>query len=174
MKPSLAELVFVLSVMVGCGPTSSVEMEAEHGLDISAAELAETGSQPEVHFEPEVPDLRPELDLLPWDDMPTDHRTEPGQVGSPCESGEECLSGFCVQTPDGKACTMTCVSECPMGWECALHSPGLPDEVYLCVPRFASLCRPCMTNADCMMDGVPIPERLAAPIQPRAKASATG
>ena len=80
----------------------------------------------------------------------------PGEAGYPCEKGGDCNSGFCVQTPDGRQCTVECQEECPFGWQCALHTTSLPDEVYLCVPLFVSLCRPCMTNTDCMLNGADI------------------
>ncbi len=78
----------------------------------------------------------------------------PGEPGYPCESGTECESGFCIQTPDGKVCTLQCVEECPFGWLCTLHKPSLPDEVFICAPTGATLCRPCVKNTDCSVNGV--------------------
>ena len=76
----------------------------------------------------------------------------PGELGYPCTSGEECLSGYCVQTPDGRVCTITCLDECPSDWSCAvaLNSPIYP--VFVCSLPTLSLCRPCITNADCWPD----------------------
>ena len=71
-----------------------------------------------------------------------------------CKTGADCESGFCVQTPDGKSCTMPCLEECPLDWQCVLHEPSLPDEVYLCAPPWVSLCRPCGVNAECMTNGL--------------------
>ena len=78
---------------------------------------------------------------------------EPGQAGYGCAGGSDCLSGVCVQTADGKVCTVLCTEECPFDWLCALYQPSRPDELYVCLPRWATICRPCMTNADCMAVG---------------------
>ena len=78
----------------------------------------------------------------------------PGEPGHPCTSGTECDSGFCIQTPDGKLCTLQCQEECPFTWLCSLHKPSLPDEVFICAPSGAALCRPCTKNVDCMANGV--------------------
>ena len=77
----------------------------------------------------------------------------PGEAGYPCESGDDCNDGLCIQTPDGRKCTITCQAECPFGWQCVLHTPSLPDQVFICAPTHVDLCRPCTQNADCMFNG---------------------
>ena len=77
-----------------------------------------------------------------------------GETGYPCEKHEDCNSGFCLQTLDGRACSMTCLDECPFDWVCMQFTPALPDQVYVCMQRFVQLCRPCSTNAECRTDGV--------------------
>ncbi len=74
----------------------------------------------------------------------------PGEAGWGCQSGAECLSGFCIVTADGKQCTQTCVEDCPFGWKCVEYTPDQPDELFVCVPDKLALCRPCVTNQDCM------------------------
>ena len=78
----------------------------------------------------------------------------PGDPGYSCDSSTECNSGFCIQTQDGKKCTLECLDECPFGWECAMHKPSLPDEVYICSPGFMNLCKPCLANTDCQTNDV--------------------
>ena len=73
----------------------------------------------------------------------------PGGAGSACDNGDDCNDGFCIQTDDGKKCTVVCQDECPFDWACVLHGPSLPDTIYLCQPQQLNLCRPCTTNADC-------------------------
>ncbi len=102
------------------------------------------------------------LDLVPDADEdiePLDLEPQPGEPGAPCESGEECLSGYCIPTPDGKQCTLTCTEECPFGWVCALHEASAPDVVYLCVPSDTILCRPCKLNVDCLSAGADVGAR---------------
>jgi hypothetical protein len=77
-----------------------------------------------------------------------------GEAGSPCESDDQCYDGPCIHTPDGKQCTIFCQDECPFDWECALHTPSLPDQVYFCAPVHLDLCRPCTQNSDCMLNSI--------------------
>ena len=86
-------------------------------------------------------------------DTAVDPYEVPADLGQPCEGNEFCVSGFCIQTPDGKQCTTTCVEECPLDWECMMHVPSLPDQVYICMARLLNLCRPCMENDDCLNNG---------------------
>jgi len=86
-------------------------------------------------------------------------RPEPGRPGHDCDSAEECHSGFCIYTPDGRQCTTECLTECPFGWKCSLHKPSLPDEVYICAPGSMNLCRPCRQNGDCLTNGVEAGDR---------------
>jgi len=78
---------------------------------------------------------------------------QPGQAGYPCFTGDDCDSGFCIQTPTGKQCTDACLEECPFDWVCVQHQPSLPDEVFICVPLRMNLCRPCEKNSDCFTNG---------------------
>jgi len=77
----------------------------------------------------------------------------PGEAGYPCQTGENCQSGYCIQTPSGKQCTIACIEECPFDWVCVLHKPSLPDDVFLCMPLRMNLCKPCDKNSDCLTNG---------------------
>ena len=79
---------------------------------------------------------------------------QPGEPGFSCQTGADCYSGFCIETAEGRQCTITCQDECPFGWECLPHQPSLPDEVYICAPILLDLCRPCTTNDECRLNGV--------------------
>ena len=78
---------------------------------------------------------------------------EPGEPGYPCANGSECNDGYCIQTAEGLQCTSACEEECPFGWSCALHTPSMPDQVFICVPTMLELCRPCLLNTDCSING---------------------
>jgi hypothetical protein len=45
------------------------------------------------------------------------------------------------------------VDECPFEWACVQHGPSLPDVVFVCIPAYSVLCRPCLTNGECMVEG---------------------
>ncbi len=77
----------------------------------------------------------------------------PGAFGYPCVDNQDCLSGFCVESENGKVCTEYCLENCPQGWQCAQVSSSGGDVIYICISSFANLCRPCAENADCNVQG---------------------
>ncbi len=82
--------------------------------------------------------------------------SEIGGWGCPCEGNADCNSQWCVQTPQGKTCTVTCLESCPSeDWVCLQAAAGTGDLTYVCVHRFTTLCEPCSIDADC--------QHLAAP-----------
>ena len=100
----------------------------------------EEAVEPELSFE-----LRPRMELV----VEAEVFVEVGGFGWPCENGDDCDSGWCIEGPEGKVCTVPCISECPKEWAC-VEMPGTePDIVFLCVPPFQNLCRPCMDDNDC-------------------------
>jgi hypothetical protein len=153
--------IFLVAALLGACSTGD-EIGADltqldSWLDDGIADIADDDvAAPDTVLFPELPEITPELDLtvaeLEIDDG-FDTGPQPGETGYPCSIGDDCLSGFCIQTPDGKQCTVTCEEECPFNWECSLHQPSLPDEIWICSPHFVTLCRPCLTNQDCMLNG---------------------
>ena len=136
--------------------------------EILVGDTVDTGVQAEDSIADLAPDRRAvevaietvgDLPLLPDDaaaeavEQIDDLGIIPGDAGWPCASGDDCLSGFCIQTPSGKQCTIGCMDECPFDWICIQHQPSLPDEVFICVPLKMNLCKPCEKNADCLTNG---------------------
>jgi hypothetical protein len=98
----------------------------------------------------------PPLDAARADTAPTDTAAggcdfpaEPleGEPGAACTDGGDCDSGFCVEGPQGRVCTATCVDCCPTGFRCEA-APGR-DATFICVPKLAALCRPCTADEAC-------------------------
>ncbi len=85
-------------------------------------------------------------DFGPYDMGPI----EPGMPGAPCQDNDECNSGFCIESPDGRVCARLCQSgaSCPDGTRC-LQVQGEPDTIYGCVYVFPRLCLPCSNDAAC-------------------------
>ncbi len=78
----------------------------------------------------------------------SDSGTREGRLGWPCHENDECQSGICVETANGKVCTEMCMESCPAGWACRqVNWAG--DDIFICVPRFLTLCDPCKTAKDC-------------------------
>ncbi len=76
---------------------------------------------------------------------------KPGEFGYTCDENLDCNSGWCIQTIDGKQCTRTCQDTCPDNFDCR-QAPGT-DAVYICLPRFLTLCDPCRETIDCNPSG---------------------
>ncbi len=70
-----------------------------------------------------------------------------GQPGASCKEPSDCDSGYCVEGPDGRVCTRKCVECCPQGFAC--QESKLGDAEFVCMPRLAALCRPCITDQEC-------------------------
>jgi hypothetical protein len=75
----------------------------------------------------------------------------------PCEVPEDCLFGYCVESPEGGLrCSRPCdaqAADCPAGWTCAPISNGGVDRTFVCVAPRHSLCRPCDADGDCLGPG---------------------
>ena len=69
----------------------------------------------------------------------------PGETGYPCESNEDCDSGYCIEGPDGYICTELCDEQCRPASHARGINSGSGDVVFICVPpppNKASLCEP--------------------------------
>jgi hypothetical protein len=110
----------------------------------------------------EVDGLPPEL--LPecvgcGEDGEMELPVEQGYFGWPCNTNAECLSGYCIETAQGKQCTQVCVEDCPEGWWCVQDLSASPDVVYVCVQANARLCMPCNEHVDCNPAGFDLGQR---------------
>ena len=150
-------MLLVLVVSWSCGDPESQIVEEVVGPEISSedsrAEIGFSETQESDSVDLKVADVGFEAGT----DVPTDvadaWQTVPGEAGHPCQAESDCLEPFCILTPNGKQCSMTCQEECPFGWQCVQHAPSLPDPVFICAPGFMDLCRPCLANADCLTNG---------------------
>ena len=136
-------------------PGKQEVVAGETVLSDTGAELAADAGQQEIPTAPEVTLDLPDLSF----DLNTDVGPVPGGLGYPCVGPSQCDSGFCIHTPDGQQCTVTCLEDCPLGWECLQHQPSLPDEIYICAPTHMNLCKPCEKNSDCLTNGVDLGDK---------------
>jgi hypothetical protein len=114
-----------------------------------------------IFIVPDVPvedNLLVEIDLGPQDIEPFDEQPQcegaPLPFGCPCESNGDCAVGWCIDSKDGKICTMACEEECPKGFECTEMPGTCPDCEFVCVPKWVELCRPCISNDICQQAGL--------------------
>ena len=99
------------------------------------------------------------VDATAPDTLPIDC---PGALGCACAGNEDCASELCIEGPDGSACTRTCVTTCPDGYDCLTSGAFGPDVISVCVPRHTRLCRPCHENTDCQNPFDPLPSYCVA------------
>ena len=144
--------VMAVAAIAACGGTGVIE-QTDVGTDASvlpdALEEAQAGDAGADAFELAADWLVP-TDLS----LDYDAGMQPGDPGYPCSDDNECNSQLCINTPQGKQCTMQCTEECPFDWICVEHAASRPDIVSICVPPFVALCRPCQSNTECNVNGV--------------------
>ncbi|MSQ84261.1 MAG: hypothetical protein EXR77_15490 [Myxococcales bacterium] len=78
----------------------------------------------------------------------------PGGAGCVCAANKDCQSGFCIDTPNGKACAAKCVNQCAAGFNCVLVSDSSGDSTNICVPAIGKLCNPCTASKECAAVGL--------------------
>ena len=78
--------------------------------------------------------------------------TGTGCFGDLCTSNDDCQSGYCVWHQGDEVCTRTCISACPEGFACRQDLSAGADLSYVCVSLHPTLCRPCKTDGDCLVD----------------------
>ena len=88
-------------------------------------------------------------DIVVQEDVPA---PLPGQFLAPCTGDNDCDSGICIDSADGKVCTKNC-GDCPLGYKCGEYAVPGGDKTFVCLPRFKHLCDPCNTNTDCNSSG---------------------
>jgi hypothetical protein len=58
-----------------------------------------------------------------------------GEFGDACQDNLDCLSGWCVDAPNGSVCTVRCLDEgCPEDWSCRVVRNTGADVVSICLP----------------------------------------
>ena len=150
----MRRMTVVLAVLLlGC---SDVGVPVTVPTDVREPDRVE-GEETLLHDLAEAMELVDELvrpDATDSLDSDVEVQPEEGGLGWPCQDGSDCLSDYCVESWDGKVCTMFCVTECPVGWECVQDLASQPDIVHICAPTQTRLCVPCTANDDCNPHGL--------------------
>ena len=148
-------LIGLLLIVSGCGSGASTLSnedlgQADHRL---APDVAPTPDDTAVPLD-STADSAPDYVAEAIADFNQDAGPVLGGAGYPCQVPDDCNEPYCIETLDGKQCSVTCFEECPFGWDCVQYAPALPDQLFICAPAMLDLCRPCQTNSDCMTNGV--------------------
>ncbi|HAN30354.1 MAG TPA: hypothetical protein DCQ06_02040, partial [Myxococcales bacterium] len=77
----------------------------------------------------------------------------PGGFGCACSANSDCDSGHCIDSPNGKICTVTCVEDCPSPKFKCVTTGGGADTATICVSKRGNLCNPCNSNNECQTAG---------------------
>ena len=175
--PLLSTLTLVLCA---CSSGSNVEVPSEAGLDGVTTQgritpdIQGPDDSPDTHLTdvsttgPGTPDVSDWSNADGTQAEPADIQQAEGDApsdgfaaiddpscpdcGNPCEEDSECLSGWCVEGPDGDICTKTCEAECPPGMSCQGVNTGTSEITYVCIPDHVYYCRPCTSQAECAPD----------------------
>ena len=154
------------ALLWACGNTGTAVFQDDMQGDAQVAEVAPLDAKGHLDLPPlnqldatptEIMDFTADETLdLAWE---VDAGTEPGGFLWPCDSGDDCLSGYCIESPSGKVCTVGCISECSAGWACVQDQASLPDVLFICAPLHARLCLPCTDDAQCNPPGLELDGR---------------
>ncbi len=156
-----AAALILLWTVVGCGEPAAPPGQplTDDGVPDVSEDIPDIIPPEEVIPPPDVetevidvePDVKPPPDVEPDVKPPPDCEGEFKEGGCACTDSEECVSGYCLLSSQGKVCADYCIESCPEGWECLpVALPGAGADVqFLCVERSVYLCQPCESNNDC-------------------------
>ena len=144
-----AMAIVVAVATLGCGGGVTTLLKTDSG----PAEVVDTVTEPAEAVAEEVLDVTAEIwPDLSWDagfDIFVECMPGSGCFLEPCDSGEDCQSGLCIDHFTGTVCTQSCIEECPAGWLCESLNIFGTDPVFACASPYTHLCRPCHNDGDC-------------------------
>ncbi|MGM0576891.1 MAG: putative metal-binding motif-containing protein [Myxococcota bacterium] len=133
----------LIAIVGACEDGSDIEGVSDAGdVGVDGVADAPDGDEGEPDAGPDAEDVADVDDASGWG-PPCD-----GCPGTPCDDNGDCLSGWCVDGPEGSVCTKTCQESCPEGWSCRSVQSG-SDVAFICVYLHVPFCAPCRTQQDC-------------------------
>ncbi len=153
----LASLLCALTALAASGCSGDDPVDA--GSDVSAAldaqadgaaaldVSADTGEADSVSPDTAAPDT-----AAPDTTEPDTAPADAGTPKVPCTENDECSTGYCLPTPDGRFCAEGCVSSCPTEFACKEVISG-GDVLYVCAHKAPYRCNPCASDKDCVLSG---------------------
>lgn len=139
-----------ITALFACGETNK-------GIDPGPLGPFDAGTLPDTASTPDpgpVEDTSPAIDTAP---PPIDlANPDPGALGWPCDSNDDCESGYCIEGENGYICTEICVDVCPPGFTCKGIQSANDDIIFVCVPPppvKASTCEACENHGNCLGEG---------------------
>lgn len=152
----LAVLLASTMWIAGC-PETATTGDADTAEIDAAVDTGGDGEAQDVLAD-EGADVQPD-DTATEPDYNDDYVPSQGGFLYPCDTNDECNSGFCIDGPEGKVCSKTCSNFCEVrGWSCR-QDVSAAGVLFLCQPSFPTLCDPCRSNDDCVTDKDNTPHR---------------
>lgn len=145
----MRKMMYLLGIMIGCGGGSKPVVVTDLGSEDVWKMEEEQGLQEET-WQEKWEEIWIEEETYEEDIQEEDAGIKPGAYLYPCKDNSECMSGYCVETPDGMKCSKICsdISGCEEGWEC-VQVAAYPDVTYACVHPAPRVCKPCKEVKDC-------------------------
>mgnify|MGYP000887007605 CR=1 FL=1 len=140
----------------GCGSGNGRPDSGAPVKDVAEDAGIEILISPDLPRDPDSPDgtlQDGDREALPGDEGGDAEEVDVPDWQVPCSENNDCPSGFCVLTWNGRFCAIPCVANCPAGFKCLQTLIPGSDPVSLCLPSFATLCDPCNEDADCRLGG---------------------
>ncbi len=135
----------IILISLALGETACGDSEKGGLVDTSPVDTSTVEDTQVIEFDTAVFDTEG-----PGEDTstpPTD--VTDGGFGAPCQANNDCLSGWCVEGPQGYACTKECLEDCPDGYDCRSMLNTSGDVAFLCLPRVQKVCVPCLQDFQC-------------------------
>ncbi len=138
----------------GADDVASGDAADDVAVDIGSADT-QADTDAAVPPDTDTPDT-PGVDTTPGPDtgedaVDTAPDTPCDSLGCACTDDDDCASGYCIRSTEGRICSERCESTCPLdGYTCEVFQNAGGDLVQLCVPDAGSYCRPCERDLDCL------------------------
>jgi hypothetical protein len=127
--------LFCLPIGVGCQDADTANSGTSTTPGAPVVEDAGSSTPPgeDTSSTPSTPDTTPNANPL----------------DTPCETNDDCDSGLCIDTSQGKLCTRPCLEDCPAPFECKMLTNDAGQPIALCLDPYLNLCNPCSGNLEC-------------------------
>ncbi len=147
---SLSVRMVVLALVVATAACSGEGDEAVNGADVSTDVVVDVAL--DTGLDGAGTDDVADTAVADTDSADAEDSGPQWPAPTPCSNNLDCPTGSCLPTPDGKICAVSCVDSCPPDFACVpVQSSG--DVVYVCAHQAPYRCSPCVTDADCTIDG---------------------
>ncbi|MBM4342112.1 MAG: thrombospondin type 3 repeat-containing protein [Deltaproteobacteria bacterium] len=139
-----ALVISVLALASACGDDVPLDNPAK--ADVTANADTAAGSVDVAGPQDAADEAGPAVDAVEVTALDT-AGVDASAASVPCETNEQCPSGACLPTPEGKLCASPCIDKCPADYDC--KPTGGADVQFVCVHQAPYRCAVCKSDAEC-------------------------